>query len=231
MAIRVNFAKPHAVFPLDTPSLLPQQVLPLHIFEPRYRQMIDRALDSSGQIAMGTYKGSQWKKEYHGNPPIMPAVCIGQIVQHDQLADGRYNVILRGVCRARIASESMPDEDRMYRTALLEPVGLGIIHGDAPDRVRTWLVDALSDDPLRKLTVAEQVADYLKDDEVPTNAALELVSHALVQDRRMRYHLLAEGDINRRARLLEGEIRHLSTMIGKAYGQNPDEWPKGLSWN
>ena len=52
VSIRVNFNKPIPLFPLDSVVLLPQQVMPLHIFEPRYRQMVDEALDSVGQIAM-----------------------------------------------------------------------------------------------------------------------------------------------------------------------------------
>ena len=47
-AIQVNFGRPMPVFPLDQVTLLPQQVLPLHIFEPRYRQMVTDALDGSG---------------------------------------------------------------------------------------------------------------------------------------------------------------------------------------
>jgi hypothetical protein len=55
MSIRVNFSRPLPLFPLPQVVMLPQQITPLHIFEPRYRQMVDRALDGAGQIAMAKY--------------------------------------------------------------------------------------------------------------------------------------------------------------------------------
>ena len=112
-AIQVNFGRPRPIFPLDQVTLLPQQVLPLHIFEPRYRQMVTDALDGSGQIAMAVFEGRDWKQQYHGRPPIRPAVCIGHIAQHEKLADGRYNIILRGVCRARVIKELAPRDARL----------------------------------------------------------------------------------------------------------------------
>src|SRR5436190_23857895 len=98
-SIQVNFGRPTALFPLDAVTLLPQQLLPLHIFEERYRQMIDHALDGSGQIALAilepalastaSFSGTteQWKKDALGRPAIKPAVCVGQIVQHEKLFD------------------------------------------------------------------------------------------------------------------------------------------------
>ena len=123
-SIQVNFGRPMPIFPLDAVTLLPQQVLPLHIFEPRYRQLVDHALDGSGQIAMAVFEGDDWKQDYHGRPSIRPAVCIGQIIQHEKLMDGRYNLLLQGICRARVIEELPPEDGREYRLALLEPVGL-----------------------------------------------------------------------------------------------------------
>ena len=123
-SIQVNFGRPMPIFPLDQVTLLPQQVLPLHIFEPRYRQMVEHALDGAGQIAMAVFDTEAWREDYHALPPVKPAVCIGQIVQHEKLEDGRYNVLLQGVCRARIVGEQPPNGGRLYRTATLEPVGL-----------------------------------------------------------------------------------------------------------
>ena len=79
--ISVNFGRPVPVFPLDGVVLLPQQVLPLHIFEERYVQMVSRVLDGSGQIALAVFEGDDWKKDYDGVPPIRPYVCLGQIAQ------------------------------------------------------------------------------------------------------------------------------------------------------
>ena len=95
-SIRVNFGKPMAFFPLAAVSLVPHGVVQLHIFEPRYRQMVSDALDEAGQIAMAVFDGEAWQEEYHGAPPVRPMMCVGQIVAHEALADGRFNIALQG---------------------------------------------------------------------------------------------------------------------------------------
>ncbi len=156
-SIQVNFGRPIPLFPLDSTSLLPQQILPLHIFEPRYRQMVEHALDKSGQIAMAVFQGGHWKQEYHGRPPLRPAVCIGQIMQHEKQPDGCYNILVQGVCRARIVEESKPSQERLYREARLEPVGVDSDEEKKLYGVRERLTELLTDGPLAKLAHADWV--------------------------------------------------------------------------
>lgn len=249
-SIQVNFGRAMALFPLDQVVLLPQQVLPLHIFEPRYRQMIQHALDASGQFAMAVFEGPRWKGEYHGRPPVRPAVCVGQILQHEKLEDGRYNVLVQGVCRAKILHEQPAEEGRLYRMAFLEPVGIDDVseaadldllegertisaHGTTPglEAARVRLRELLSDGPLSRLAAAPYVLNYLNKDEFHTSALLEVVSFTLIGDAALRYRLLAEGAADTRARLILGELEHLSGLIRRAVAQKPEDWPKGCSWN
>lgn len=256
-SIQVNFGKPMPLFPLDSVTLLPQQLLPLHIFEERYRQMVDHALDGAGQIAMAVFAGDQWKQDYHGRPPIRPAVCVGQIVQHERLSDGRYNVLIQGVCRARVLVELPMEEGRLYRTAMLEPVGLDpttmVVSGEeeedeteeeTPDlglppppepeplvEVRQKLCEMLEEGPLTQLVAAEPVLEFIRNEEVPTAPLLELVSFMLITDQGLRYKLLAEPSLQTRAGMIMGELEHLSSLIRRAGDQRPQDWPKGMSWN
>ncbi len=254
-SIQVNFGKPMPLFPLDSVTLLPQQLLPLHIFEDRYRQMVDHALDGAGQVAMAVFAGEQWKQNYHGRPPIRPAVCIGQIVQHERLSDGRYNVLVQGVCRARVLVELPMEEGRLYRTAMLEPVGLDpstmVVSGEEEDEeeetpdlglppppepeplieVRQKICEMLEEGPLTQLVAAEPVLEFVRNEEVPTAPLLELVSFMLITDQGLRYKLLAEPSIQARAGLIMGELQHLSSLIRRAGDQRPQDWPKGMSWN
>ena len=103
--IRVNFSQPLALFPLPDTVLLPHALLPLHIFEPRYRQMVGECLDRAGQIAIATFECPKHRK---GSQPlaVRRAACVGQIIQHDALADGRYNLLMHGVCRVRVRRPS-----------------------------------------------------------------------------------------------------------------------------
>jgi len=231
--ISVNFGRPVPVFPLDGVVLLPQQVLPLHIFEERYVQMVGRVLDGSGQIALAVFEGDDWKKDYNGVPPIRPYVCLGQIAQHETLPGERYNILLQGVCRARVVDEFEPDEDRLYRTAMLEPVGLdpSTVDGSELEPMRQWIEDELSDGPLKQLSVAEHVLEYVRNDSIPMPALLELVGFTVVTDPAQRYRLLAEGDLRRRAGILKASMNDLERLVRSAERQRPDEWPKGMSWN
>ncbi|MCB9845741.1 MAG: LON peptidase substrate-binding domain-containing protein [Phycisphaeraceae bacterium] len=228
--IRVNFGKPIPIFPLESASLLPQQILPLHIFEPRYCQMVEHVLDGPGQIAMAVFRGQRWKQEYHGRPPLRPYVCVGQIIQHERVPNGRYNLLVHGVCRARIEKELPAEEERLYRLALLRPIGVGE-HEPELEGVRQRLEDAFSEGPLTRMSAAKPVLEYIRNEQIPTSALLELVSFTMLTDRETRYTLLAEEDAGERARLVELELERLGRLVRRAMAQHPERWPKGVSWN
>eukprot|EP00913_Durusdinium_trenchii_P006419 g6031.t1 len=171
--------------------------MPLHIFEPRYVQMITHALDSSGQIAMAMFAGDRWKHEYHGLPPVRPAACVGQIVQHERMDDGRYNILLQGVCRARIEEERPPDDDHQYRRVRLDPVETQseTLIDEGLERLRDWIEQKMTHGALSRVAVAEQVVEYVRNEDVPTPVLMELVSFAMITEPGARYRLLAEGDV------------------------------------
>lgn len=234
-SVQVNFGRPIPVFPLEGVVLLPQQVVHLHIHEPRYQQMIGDVLDGSGQIAMAVFAGDDWKKEYHGRPRIKRAVCLGQIAQHEALSEGRYNILLQGVCRARITKELEPEEGRLYRMAMIDPVGLEADSEIKLAGVRHRLHELLSEGPLAKARIAPQVVEYLRKQDVPTSALLEIVSFTILSEPitgpGIKYKLLAEGDSGARARLIMTHLGELSRLIERASAQHPEKWPKGVSWN
>jgi Lon protease-like protein len=106
------------LFPLPNVVLFPNVFLPLHIFEPRYREMVADAVASDRMIGMVLLRPG-WERNYEGRPPIYSMGCSGVITHAERLADGRYNVVLRGLERFRIVEE---DHDRSYRRAQIEPL-------------------------------------------------------------------------------------------------------------
>jgi Lon protease-like protein len=106
------------LFPLPTTVLFPNVFLPLHIFEPRYREMIGDAIERDRLIGMVLLKAG-WERDYERRPAVYAIGCSGVITHVEQLADGRYNIVLRGVERFRILEE---DHARSYRLAALEPL-------------------------------------------------------------------------------------------------------------
>lgn len=230
-SIRINFGKPMAFFPLAAVSLVPHGVVQLHIFEPRYRQMVSDALDEAGQIAMAVFDGEAWQEEYHGAPPVRPMMCVGQIVAHEALADGRFNIALQGVCRARVVAELPPAEDRMYRMAMLEPVSIEEIDDGEMKPVRLNVMRLLTKSSLKDLRDADAMVRHLKDPEIPTTAILELVGFSLIQDPEAKYALLAESSVQRRADMVQDELRELKHLLDLAQPQRVTDLPRGCSWN
>ena len=229
--IRVNFGKPMPVFPLNNAVLMPHGILPLHIFEDRYKQMVADALDGSGQIAMAVFEGPRWKQEYHGRPPIRPAVCVGHIIQHFKLPNGNYNIALQGVCRAKILQELPAKEGRLYREALLEPVGVGNVDESTLAPFRQTLSDSLSHEPLSDLRGAAGFVEHLNSDDVPTSAILELLALAFLGDSEVRYELLASANPEARARIVSTQLADLERLLKRAAPQRQVETPKGCNWN
>lgn len=104
------------MFPLPGVFLFPRQVMPLHVFEPRYRQMIDDSLDGPGRLVIGTVL-EQDRTELGGEPPVVPIAGIGEIARHEKTDDGRYYIWLAGLTRARIEEV---ESDRLYRHVRVE---------------------------------------------------------------------------------------------------------------
>jgi Lon protease-like protein len=106
------------IFPLPNVVLFPNVFLPLHIFEPRYRNMVSDALDGDRIIGMVLLRAG-WEGSYDGRPAIYPVGCAGLITHSEPLADGRYNIVLRGLEKFRVLSE-VEDENCSYRIARVE---------------------------------------------------------------------------------------------------------------
>ena len=106
------------IFPLPNAVLFPSVFLPLHVFEPRYREMVADALESDRMIGMVLLKPG-WQQDYEGRPAVYEIGCAGVITHHERLDDGCYNIVLRGVSRFRILAE---DHSRNYRVAETELV-------------------------------------------------------------------------------------------------------------
>src|SRR5438094_9346098 len=87
--------------PLPNVVLFPNVFLPLHIFEPRYREMVADAVASDRLIGMVLLRPG-WNDDYEGRPPVYPVGCSGVLTHVERLSDGRYDIVLRGLERFRV---------------------------------------------------------------------------------------------------------------------------------
>jgi Lon protease-like protein len=110
------------IFPLPNVVLFPSALLPLHIFEPRYRAMVADALESERLIGLVMLRPG-WESNYDGTPEVYPVGCAGFITHADRLPDGRFNIMLRGLQKFRILDER-PARDGVerYRIAHIESI-------------------------------------------------------------------------------------------------------------
>src|SRR5256885_10943458 len=111
------------LFPLPNVVLFPNVFLPLHIFEPRYRQMVADALQGDRIIGMVLLRPG-YEADYQGRPPTYEVGCAGVITHSQPLSDGRYDIVLRGIEQFRITSE---DQSRPYRIGVIDAIAESIL--------------------------------------------------------------------------------------------------------
>jgi uncharacterized protein len=169
------------LFPLPEVVLLPGTLLPLHIFEPRYRAMVSDALSGDRTIGMAMIKPG-WETGGR-TPEIHPVGGAGQIVEAEELSDGRYNIVLAGEFRYRVVAESPPAP---YRVAEVEEIA-SIPFRDASEAMRISTEAAslfraiasameappLPEEPLGPERLASELAVRLRYDASELQALLE----------------------------------------------------------
>lgn len=129
------------LFPLPQVVLFPRVRRPLMIVEPRYRDMVADALTGDGIIGMVLLRPG-FERDYEGRPPIYDIGCAGEIENHQQLPDGRYAILLRGLTTFRVLRE-IPG--KAYRLARIEAIPERLPEEDrgALSAARAQLVQAL----------------------------------------------------------------------------------------
>jgi Lon protease-like protein len=198
-----DFSGTARLFPLPKLVLFPHVIQGLHVFEARYRQMTADALAGDQLIAIVMLKKEDDAPSDHAE--IEEVACLGEIIWHEQLVDGRYNIRLRGVSRARVVKE-VP-AGKLYRTAR---VGL------MPDLTPSDLAELsrlrreLSEAVLPRFvdgSAAQQQLRELFDGDSPLGHVCDILSYALPLAPELKQSLLAEAHADRRAAALAESLR------------------------
>ncbi|MDE0959364.1 MAG: LON peptidase substrate-binding domain-containing protein [Planctomycetota bacterium] len=147
------------LFPLPDVILFPGQILPLHIFESRYRQMTRDLLDNAGEIILGTVLGKD-KERLQENAPVQPIACQGRLQQYQTLEDGRFLVMILGEKRVRIHPHI---GNQLYPEARIEDlVESSSFTSDQQTRSLQESISELKNDvDLPEDTSAQQLSDIL----------------------------------------------------------------------
>jgi Lon protease-like protein len=173
------------IFPLEGATLFPNGSYSLHIFEPRYRAMVADALKGDRILGMVMLQPG-YEKEYEGRPPIFPIGCAGLITEYEELPDGRYNIVLGGLVKFRVAGE---DNSRPYRLARIVTI---------PEPLDDRKTTALTERRKRLEALLDALADKLSVGQpppgMPDETLVDLLSQYLPMDRLARQQLLERED-------------------------------------
>jgi uncharacterized protein len=198
------------LFPLPNLVMYPHVMQPLHIFEERYREMLEDALAGDRLIAMALLKPG-WETDYESRPPIARYACLGKVVTHHRLPDGRYNLLLMGVGRIRILNEIEPP--RSFRQAKVE------LLRETFEEESSLRIEELQRDLLvafqRFLPCGCQAPEQLREmlaDHLPLGMLTDLAAYALPLSVSMKQRLLAESRVDLRAQIL---LEQLEAQAGQ----------------
>ena len=196
------------LFPLPNLVLYPHVMQPLHIFESRYREMLEDALAGDKLITMAVLEPG-WETDYDSRPPISTHACLGKVVAHHRLPDGRYNVLLMGLHRVEIVKELAPL--RSFRQARVELMDDCYDFETPHDRKRMHdeLLAAFRLHLPCSCELPEQLESLISN-QMPLCQLTDLAAYALPLAPDVKLELLGECCVRQRAEILLQEVAKLS---------------------
>lgn len=198
------------IFPLPNVTFFPQTMLPLHVFESRYRLMTGNCLAGDKLLGVTLLKEG-WHKDYFGRPPICKTFSVGKIIDAEKLDDGRFNVLLEGLFRVRLIEEYPTKPYRTARVRVLQepPIDLqrATVAGLMKD-IRTLAGHLTRLLPQTKEAIQSALASHPH----PLVVAGQLAS-ALVLDAYDRQSILEQDDPVRRLNLILIQLRNLVQQL------------------
>jgi Lon protease-like protein len=214
------------LLPLPNVVLFPQVMLPLHIFEQRYRQMTEDALDGDRLIALVLLRPG-WEADYEGRPPLSPVACLGRILAEQRFEDGRFNLLLRGLRRVRIVQELQ--EPKLYRVARV--MLLGDTEVPPAKRAKDYRQQLACQGSrwFGAMGVAPEQFARLVESDLALGALADVLTFALPFGVEFKQELLEELAVECRVRRLLAQLE--STELPKPAQSAPRTFPPGFSSN
>ena len=191
------------LFPLPGVVFFPKAVLPLHIFEPRYRQMTEDALASDRLVTIVMIRPpSEWKGK--GPPALEEYGCVGRILKFERLADGKFNLLLLGLRRVRLVRE-VPS-GALYRAAEAEMVDDLFDEGDDVNVLVNELIRLFHAFFAPSGGIAPDL-DAVVSSALPAGTLADILAHALPLPAAMKQDLLSERQVGIRLDALSAWLR------------------------
>lgn len=199
------------IFPLPNAVHFPNTLLPLHVFEPRYRQLVRAAMAGPRRIAVALLAPG-WEPQYYGAPNVHPVMGLGEIINHQELPDGRSNILLRGLARVRLLDEHQTGEE--YRTvrARVEESEPG--RRDELQRHLATVRQLFADVVTRVAHMDLKDAHVLFERDIDPAFVLDAIASATPAPPERKQALLDELNVERRALLLADLLAEVTAERG-----------------
>jgi Lon protease-like protein len=192
-----QFSGQARVFPLPNLVMFPHVMQALHIFEPRYRALIEEAIEDDRLIALGSLEPG-WEGDYEGRPPLRPTACLCRIATHQRTDEGTYNVLVLGVRRLRLIQELPPK--KLFRVVESEIID-DFEPPDAPPGAAAALQQKLLaafKQAMPRIPNAYEQLDQLLGNQITLGMLADIVAYTIDLDVETKTKLLAECDVFRR---------------------------------
>jgi ATP-dependent Lon protease len=193
------------LFPLPDLVLFPHAMQPLHIFEPRYCEMLTEALAGDHLVAMSTLTGAD-SAGVLADPTIASTVCLGRIISHAEVEEGRHNILLVGVRRARVVTEL--DAGRAFRMASVDvlddiypPVG-----ATQRGQLKSELLEAFGEVIPASVNAQQNLHDLMAG-QMGLGPITDIISYTLPFTVEEKLRLLGDANVDSRATELVGLLR------------------------
>lgn len=204
------------IFPLPKTVLMPRTMISLHIFEPRYRQMMEHCIEGSRLLVVAMFDENA-DPDAHGRPAIHRIAGIGALRRSAKLPDGRYNIVVEGLARVDVDEEHPPT--RVFRRTSPRVVedyvpddNTGMARAIASVRsLCTRALSASSDEEAEMIDGLSRVAE--------PSALADLVTAAVIKDPQDRQRVLAEPDVLARLEIVSGALGTLLLTQDAPAGQ------------
>lgn len=194
------------LFPLPSAVLLPYEMIPLHVFEPRYRALVKDLLEDGRPMGI-VQLAEGWETDNDGRPGLETVFGAGHVVRHENLDDGKFNILVRGIGRVRLVEE-LPSR-RPYREARVERVRdvlePGLDSEAVAESVRRMIFALCATRPGPGATALAELAARAR---TPGELA-DIVIAALVTDQAMRHRSLVDPDVGLRVETAKAAIAEL----------------------
>ena len=222
-----NFGNVVRLFPLPNVVLFPGIVQALQLFEPRYKALAEDSIASDQLITMALID-SQWKTQQSTVPSIARTVCIGKILSHTKLEDGRYNLFLVGLSRAEIVSEL--NSEKPYRMAEIRLVEEHLAEEHELTVLRTEICAKFRKLASYRSGWHQDALDQFLGEDLPLGQLVDMVCYSCGAGIAEQQQVLETVDLVERGNvvleILAGQIKASESKLGSA-----QDFPPSFSLN